>query len=367
MPLWASTRNISVIPLVASTICRVFNLFYAHSCQFTLKVPMEVSKKPEAWQAIVKKYQEPSTPKALWQLANSLGAYAATWVAIAWSLSVSYWLTAVLTLLAGGFLVRVFIIFHDCGHGSFFKSKRANDVLGYITGVLTFTPYALWRKEHAIHHSTSGDLDRRGIGDVPTMTVEEFHAAPKWKQLGYRFIRNPFVLFGIGPLVLFLIKHRMVLSKTASPQERRSVHWTNLGILGMIVVMSFLMGFLPYLLVQIGAIAVAGSAGTWLFYVQHQFEGVTWERKEDWDFFEAAIQGSSFYKLPKMLQWFSGNIGYHHIHHLSPRIPNYHLERCHEAESLFQKVPPVTLLSSLKCLTYRLWDETHQKLVGFQR
>ncbi len=328
---------------------------------------MEPSKKPEVWQAIVKKYQEPSAPRALWQLTNSLGAYAITWIAIVWSLSVSYWLTALLTLLAGGFLVRIFIIFHDCGHGSFFKSKRANDILGYITGVLTFTPYALWRKEHALHHSTSGDLDRRGIGDVPTMTVEEFRAAPRWKQLGYRFIRNPFVLFGIGPLVMFLIKHRIVLSKIANAEERRSVHWTNLGILAMAVTMGLLVGFVPYLLAQIGAIAVAGSAGTWLFYVQHQFEGVSWERREDWDFFDAAIQGSSFYRLPKVLQWFSGNIGYHHIHHLSPRIPNYHLERCHEAEPIFQTVPPVTLLSSLKCLTYRLWDETHQKLVGFHR
>jgi len=319
----------------------------------------------ENWREIVIKYQRPSLARGTWQLINSLGAYAAAWALIYWSLSVSLWLTAILTVLAGGFLVRVFIIFHDCGHGSFFQSRRANDVVGFLTGVLTFTPYYLWRKEHALHHSSAADLDRRGVGDIPTMTVDEYLAASRWKKLGYRLVRNPVVLFGIGPLVMFLLKHRLSFSKEASPRERRSVQWTNLALLGIIVGMSFLFGLVPYLVIQMAIIAIAGAVGTWLFYVQHQFEGVYWERQQKWDFVEAALKGSSFYKLPKVLQWFSGNIGFHHIHHLSPRIPNYNLERCYKAEPLFQRVPSVTLLSSLRSMAFRLWDEQGHKLVGF--
>lgn len=320
---------------------------------------------PENWREIVRKYQAPSTVRALWQLINSVGGYLATWILICTTLGVSPWLTAALVVLAGGLLVRVFIIFHDCGHGSFFHSHRANTVVGFLTGVLAFTPYTLWRKEHALHHSTASDLDRRGVGDVPTMTVEEYLGASFWKKLGYRLVRNPFVLFGIGPVVMFMVKHRLTLSAAASPSERRSVHATNLALLGLITGMSFVLGLIPYLLLQVGVIAVAGSVGTWLFYVQHQFEGVYWERAEEWSFTEAALKGSSFYKLPRVLQWFSGNIGFHHIHHLSSRIPNYNLERCHNAEPLFQTVPPVTFLASLKAMTYRLWDERAGKLVGF--
>jgi omega-6 fatty acid desaturase (delta-12 desaturase) len=326
-----------------------------------------ISDQPLDWQSLVKPYQKPCLGRGLWQLINSLGGYLLLWMLMAWSLSVSYWLSAALAVLAGGFLVRVFIIFHDCGHGSFLPSKLANDIIGFVTGVLTFTPYALWRKEHALHHSTAGDLDRRGIGDVPTFTVQEYRNASFLKRFGYRFIRNPWVLFGIGPLVMFLVKHRLVLSKRATPHERMSVHWTNLGILFLAIGMSAWMGFLPYLFLQLIAIGVAGSLGTWLFYVQHQFEGVRWERKDRWDYVEAALEGSSFYKLPKILQWFSGNIGFHHVHHLSPRIPNYHLEKCHNAESLFHDVPAVTLFESWKCLGFRLWDERHQRLVGFEK
>ena len=318
-----------------------------------------------SWKEIVLKYQRPSAVRATWQLINSLGGYIAIWGLIYLSRPISLWLTAALVILAGGFLVRIFIIFHDCGHGSFLKSGWANDLLGFVTGVLTFTPYALWRKEHARHHGTAADLDRRGVGDVPTMTVEEYLAAPLWKQLGYRLIRNPVVLFGIGPLVMFLVKHRFTLSKSAAADERRSVLWTNIAVLGMVAATGVAFGLLPYLVLQTGVMAVAGTAGTWLFYVQHQFDGVYWERQENWDFLDAAMKGSSFYKLPKILQWFSGNIGYHHIHHLSPRIPNYNLERCHNAEPLFQNVPPITVLSSLKAMTYRLWDEQSKRLVGF--
>ncbi len=319
----------------------------------------------ENWKEIVMKYQRPSLRRSVWQLINSVGSYVAVWSAMYWSISVSYWLTAALVLLAGGLLVRVFIIFHDCGHGSFFETKLANDVTGFLTGVLTFTPYSLWRKEHALHHSSAADLDHRGTGDVPTMTVEEYLAASRWEKLGYRLVRNPVVLFGLIPLAMFLVKHRLPHSHQANRRERQSVHWTNLALLGLIVGLSFLFGLVPYLILQVAVIGVAGSLGTWLFYVQHQFEGVYWEREEEWDFADAAFKGSSFYKLPKVLQWFSGNIGFHHIHHLSPRIPNYNLERCHYAEPLFQTVTSIGLLASLKCLTFRLWDERGRKLVGF--
>ena len=317
-----------------------------------------------SWKEIVARYQQPALRRALWQLINTLVPYAALWYLMYVSLEVSYWLTGALAFLAGGFLVRVFIIFHDCGHGSFFASQKANDILGFISGVLSFTPYYHWRWEHALHHSSAGDLDRRGTGDVWTLTVQEYLDASRSKRFAYRLARNPIILFVLAPLFLFLIKQRFP-SKRAGRRERYSVYWTNLAVLGMATGFSCLFGFKTYLLLQLGVVMVAGVAGVWLFYVQHQFEGVYWERRDQWDYFTAALQGSSFYRLPKVLQWFSGNIGLHHIHHLSPRIPNYNLEKCHQAEPLFQTVKPVTLLSSLRSLTFRLWDEQRHKLVGF--
>jgi omega-6 fatty acid desaturase (delta-12 desaturase) len=271
-----------------------------------------------------------------------------------------------LAILAGGFLVRVFIIFHDCGHGSFFKSRKANDVVGFITGVLTLSPYFHWRWEHAAHHSTSGDLDRRGLGDIWTLTVQEYIESSRWRRFAYRLARNPIVLFVVAPLFVLLVKHRFPKAE-ASQRERHSVYWTNLGILGVAAALSWIFGLKAYLVIQLAVVMVGGAAGMWLFYVQHQFEGVYWERRDEWDYTTAALQGSSFYKLPKVLQWFSGNIGFHHLHHLSPRIPNYHLEKCHKADPIFQSVRPVTLFSSLKSLTFRLWDEQRRKLVGYGR
>jgi omega-6 fatty acid desaturase (delta-12 desaturase) len=317
-----------------------------------------------AWQEIVARYQEPSRWRSVWQLINTLGPYAVLWYLMYRSLAVSYWITLPLAVLAGGLMVRVFIIHHDCGHGAFFKSRKANDIWGFITGVLTFTPYYLWRWEHAIHHAHSGDLDERGLGAVWTLTVQEYLEASRWKRFKYRLTRNPVVLFLIAPLFLFLVIHRFPNSK-ASQRERHSVYWTNLAIFGLAATLSWVFGIKQYLLIQVTAMGVAGTAGVWLFYVQHQFEGVYWQRHGEWDYLAAALQGSSFYKLPKILQWFSGSIGFHHIHHLSARIPNYNLERCHKAEPLFQKVPPITLLSSLKSLSFRLWDEQRQRLVGF--
>ncbi len=317
-----------------------------------------------AWKEIVAKYQEPSLWRSVWQIVDTLVPYVALWYLIYRSLTISYWLTAPLVILAGGFLVRLFIIHHDCGHGAFFKSRKVNDFWGFITGVLTFTPYYFWRWEHSIHHAHSGDLDRRGLGAVWTLTVQEYLEASRWKRFGYRLARNPFILFVIAPPALFLIRHR-IPSKQASARERHSVYWTNLAIVGMGAAMSMVFGFKTYLLIQTAIVMVASSAGVWLFYVQHQFEGVYWERHEEWDYAAAAMEGSSFYKLPRVLQWFSGNIGFHHIHHLSPRIPNYNLEKCHKAEPLFQRVPPVTIRSSLKSFTFRLWDEQRQRLVSF--
>jgi omega-6 fatty acid desaturase (delta-12 desaturase) len=332
----------------------------------SLSTKVEPVTTASGWKQIVTRYEQPALRHSLWQLINTLIPYGALWYLMYLSLDLSYCLTGALALLTAGFQVRVFIIFHDCGHGSFFKSKRANHVLGFITGVLSFTPYYHWRWEHALHHATSGDLDRRGAGDMWTLTVQEYLEASRWQRFSYRLARNPLILFVLAPVFLFAVKQRFASSK-APPRERRSVYWTNLAVLAMVTGLSYLLGFKTYLLLQVGVFSVAGSAGVWLFYVQHQFEGVYWERRPEWDYCTAALQGSSFYKLPKILQWFSGNIGFHHIHHLSPRIPNYNLEKCHQAEPLFQTVKPVTLFSSFKALTFRLWDEERRRLVGYSQ
>ena len=318
----------------------------------------------QAWKQIVARYQQPSTGRALWQIANTVVPYAALWALMWVTLPISWWLTLPLAILAGGLLVRTFIIFHDCGHGSFFKSQTANHILGAITGVMTFTPYYHWRWEHAIHHSTSGDLDRRGTGDVWTLTVQEYLEASRWKRFSYRLARNPFILFVLAPLFLFLVLER-IPSRRAPRRERYSVYLTNLALGTMAAGLICFFGLKAYLIIQLAILSVAGSVGVWMFYVQHQFEGVYWERSEEWDYVKAALHGSSFYKLPKVLQWFSGNIGFHHIHHLSPRIPNYHLEKCHKAEPLFQTVKPVTFFGSFKSFTFRLWDEQCRRLVGY--
>lgn len=317
------------------------------------------------WKQLVAKYQEPSRRRALWQITNTFLPYALLWWFMYLSLPVSWWLVTPLAVLAGGFAIRIFIIFHDCGHGSYFRSRRANDVLGFISGIVTFTPYYHWRWEHNIHHATSGHLDKRGVGDVLTMTVQEYLEATRWRRFSYRLARNPFVLFFIAPLYLFLIRQRFP-SANASPRERMSVWWMNLAIVLMAAGMSLIYGLKNYIFIQMIVMGVAASLGVWLFYVQHQFEGVYWDRGGEWDYTRAALDGSSFYKLPKILQWFSGNIGFHHIHHLSARIPNYNLEACHRANPLFQQVKPLTLWGSLKSLTFRLWDERERKLVGFR-
>ena len=322
------------------------------------------SSSPAKWKAIVAKYQNPTVPRSVWQVANTLIPYIALWIVMGLTIHISYWLTLPLAILTAGFVVRLFIIFHDCGHGSFFKSTRANDILGAITGVLTFTPYFHWRWEHALHHASSGNLDRRGTGDVWTLTVQEYLESSRWKRFAYRLARNPFILFVLAPLYLFVI-HQRLTNKEAPRRERLSVYWTNLALAAMVTGFCLLLGWKAYLAIQLTILVVSGAAGVWLFYVQHQFEGVYWQRRGEWDYATAALQGSSFYKLPKVLQWFSGSIGFHHIHHLSPRIPNYLLEKCQKEEPLFQAVKPITLFSSLKSFSFRLWDEQSGRLVGY--
>lgn len=314
--------------------------------------------------AIVAGYRQPDLKRSLWQMINTFILYAAAWVIMYFSMSVSPWLTLALAIPAGGLLVRIFIIFHDCGHGSYFKSSRANNFWGTLTGFLVFTPYYQWRHEHAIHHATSGDLDKTGTGDIWTLTVEQYRSASTWTKIKYRIYRNPLILFTIGSLINFLFIYRFI-SKVANKKDRVNVHLTNLVVLSMAVLLSFLMGWKTFLLIQLSIMAVAASAGVWLFYLQHQFEGVYWERHEQWDKVEAALKGSSFYKLPKVLQWFTGNIGFHHIHHLSPSIPNYNLEKCHTENEIFQAVKPVTVFSAFKSFSLRLYDEASHKLVGY--
>ncbi|MDO8580832.1 MAG: fatty acid desaturase [Candidatus Omnitrophota bacterium] len=329
-----------------------------------MDIPSFQTKYEQLWQKIVAKYQNPHRAKSIGQLLNTLIPYVLLWGVMVYCLTISYWLVLPVAFVAAGLLVRIFIIFHDCGHGSFFKSQKANHFWGFITGVLTFTPYQYWRHEHSVHHSHSGDLDHRGVGEVWTMTVDEYLHASRWMRIKYRFARNPICLFIIGPTILFLIVHRLPLGPSGR-DGHKSVHLTNLSILVIAVAMSFLIGFKAYVLIQLPVLMIAASAGIWLFYVQHQFEGVYWERNAKWDYVTEALKGSSFFKMPKVLQWFTGNIGFHHIHHLSPRIPNYFLERCYKENPMFQQIKPITLLTSLKSLTFRLWDEQHNRLVGF--
>jgi omega-6 fatty acid desaturase (delta-12 desaturase) len=315
-----------------------------------------------SWQKIVATYAQPDLPRSLWQTANTLIPYLALFYISIRSLEFSFWLTLPLSILTAGFMVRAFIIFHDCGHGSFFKSQRGNDLLGIVTGILAFTPYYRWKHNHAIHHATAGDLDRRGTGDVYTMTVQEYLDVSWWRKFGYRVMRNPIAMFLVGPLLIFVIVERIPPAK--GKREIASVWWTNLALAVIVTVMGLAFGWRAYLTVQLLVLFFGTSAGVWMFYVQHNYEGVYWERHSQWDYFKACMQGSSFYKLPALLQWFTGNIGFHHIHHLGSRIPNYNLPKAYKENSLFH-VEPLTLRSSLKCLKWRVYDEANRRLAGW--
>lgn len=310
-------------------------------------------------------YEKSTAKESVWQLINTIVPFLILWYLAYKSLAVSYWLSFVPSVIAAGFLVRIFIIFHDCTHHSFFKSRRANRIIGTIMGVLTSVPFDQWGYEHAVHHATSGNLDKRGTGDIWTLTVDEYTAAPFRIRLAYRFYRNPFVMFGIGPIYVFLLKNRFN-RKGARKKERMNTYLTNILIVALAGLLCWAVGWQAFLLIQGTIFMLSGSAGIWLFYVQHTFEDSYFEGNQDWEYVKAAIEGSSFYKLPKFIQFLTGNIGYHHVHHLSPRVPNYKLEEVHNRTLPLQNVPTITLTTSLKSLRFRLWDEESKNFVSFK-
>jgi omega-6 fatty acid desaturase (delta-12 desaturase) len=318
-----------------------------------------------SWIEIVSKYNFSDPVMSWWQLINSVIPYLLLWGAMVWSLNISYWLTLLLSVFAAGFLVRIFIIFHDCGHGSFFKSQLISRIVGIITGILAFTPYHKWTREHKEHHATVGNLDKRGVGDVKTLTVEEFLKLSKWKRFMYRLYRHPIFLFGAAPYLVFVLQNRFP-RKYMNFKDHLYLQLTNLAIIALVSLVIWAIGWKAFLLIQLPVLYIASVHGLWLFYVQHQYENVVWARAGDWNYKDIALEGSSYFKLPKLLQWFTGNIGFHHIHHLSPRIPNYKLPLCFKENTIFQEVKPVTFFSSLRSLKLRLWDEKSQKLVGFK-
>jgi len=319
------------------------------------------------WRHLLEEYKKPNLRKATGQLLNTFIPYLALWILMVFIVQqgYSYWIVLALSVPASLLLVRIFIFFHDCCHNTFFASPRANKILGYISGILAFTPFYDWRRSHGLHHATAQDLDRRGIGGIWTLTVEEYLAASKMKRLAYRLLRNPFVMFGPGPLLHFLILQRFP-KKGARKKERYSVVFADLAILAIIGVASLTIGLRTYLLIQLLIIEIAATIGVWIFYVQHQFEGVYWARHQNWDVVRVALKGASYYKLPKVLQWFVGNINLHHAHHFRPVIPNYNLQWFHDTVPFLQTVEPLTIRRSLKSLRLSLWDEKGQNLVSFR-
>ncbi len=324
----------------------------------------KIISRPE-WIEIVSRYNKPDNRKSWWQVINSAGSYIVMWILMIWSLKYSYWITLVLAVPAAGFLVRTFIIFHDCGHGSFFRSKRLNAIVGVITGLLVFTPYHRWHRDHHIHHQTVGNLDKRGIGDVATLTVDEYRNRSWWQRFPYRLYRNPFFLFCLAPLLLFVVLYRFP-KKYMSVREHVYVQLTNLALVLIVISMIMAIGWKGYLMIQIPVLYIATVHGVWLFYVQHQFRHVKWSDSSGWDYRTMALEGSSFFRLPAALNWFTGNIGYHHIHHLSPLIPNYNLKKCNDENDLFREIKPITFRTAFESLILRLWDEKKGMLVSFR-
>lgn len=310
-------------------------------------------------------FAQPNSKSSIRQLFNTILPFIFLWLLAYKSLSISIWLTLLLTIVASGFIIRIFIIFHDCTHYSFFKSNRANRIVGTITGIITLFAYEKWKRNHAIHHATSSNLDKRGTGDVWVMTVDEYIDASFWQRLAYRLYRNPIVMFGLGPLYLFLISNRFN-RKGAHLRERMNTYLINVSIVLIYGTIIWLIGWKAFLIIQVPMLFISGSLGIWLFYVQHQFEDSYFEEEKEWDFVKAAVDGSSYYKLPKVLQWITGNIGYHHVHHLSPRVPNYHLEEAHESTPPLQKATTITLATSLTSIRFRLYDEKTRSFISFR-
>lgn len=310
-------------------------------------------------------YEKSDAATSILQILNTIVPFILLWYLAFWSLTVSYWLTLTFAFIAAGFVIRIFILFHDCCHQSLFNSQRVNEIIGTITGILTFHPYHQWRNTHSIHHATSSNLDKRGTGDVWILTVEEYLASSFWRRVGYRLYRNPFVMFVLGPFYTMLIKNRFN-RKNAKAKERFNTYVTNVGIVVLAGLVCWAVGWQAFLKIQLPIFYISSAAGIWLFYVQHQFEDSYFENEENWDYVKAAVDGSSYYKLPKLLQWLSGNIGFHHVHHLSPRVPNYYLEEAHENTPALHNVTTITITSSLRAIRFRLWDERNKRFVGFK-
>jgi omega-6 fatty acid desaturase (delta-12 desaturase) len=323
-----------------------------------------VRSEPPFWREALDPYAKPHLGRSLLGIATSIVPYLALSTVMYLAIGVSPWLTLALAVPTAGFLVRTFILFHDCSHGSYLPSKRANNWLGVVLGLFVYSPFLRWRHDHAMHHASSGDLNRRGSGDVLTLTVEEYRARDWRARLAYRLLRNPLVMFGIGPIVALLVGPRIV-ARNARPRMRRSVMGTNLALAVLLSGLCWLLGWREFLIVQGPTLMLAGAAGIWLFYVQHQFEDAYWEDSGTWSYADAALRGSSYLKLPKVLQFFSGNIGLHHVHHLNARIPNYNLQRAHDENAIFDNVPTLSMMDGMRTVRLKLWDEDRGRLVTF--
>jgi omega-6 fatty acid desaturase (delta-12 desaturase) len=325
---------------------------------------MSQSSNRPFWNEALAQYAKPSLPRSLAQIATSVVPYLALSVLMYLALGVSDWLVLALAIPAAGFLVRTFILFHDCSHGSLMPSKRANAWLGAVLGLFVLSPFRRWRHDHAIHHAHSGDLERRGVGDVQTLTVAEYRARSRRGQIEYRLLRSPVVMFVLGPVIAMVVGPRLV-ARDARPRMRNSVLGTDVALAVLVVALCWAIGWRQFLIVWAPAALLAGSIGIWLFYVQHQFEDAYWESAEDWTYADAALRGSSYLKLPKVLQFFTGNIGLHHVHHLNARIPNYNLQRAHDENPMFHGVPILSLGDGLRAVRLKLWDEELGRLVTF--
>jgi acyl-lipid omega-6 desaturase (Delta-12 desaturase) len=320
------------------------------------------------WTRLLARYREPSHGRSVFEIAITVVPFAALWI-LAWAaIRFGYWeLSLVLVIPAAGFLVRLFMIQHDCGHGAFFRHRLANDWVGRIIGVLTLTPYDVWRRTHAIHHASAGHLERRGIGDIDTLTVREFRALSFWGRLRYRVYRHPLVMFGVGPAYLFMLQQRLPVGLIRSGwQAWISAMATNFGIAVVVAALIWFIGVGPFLLVHLPITLLAASAGVWLFYVQHQFEETFWAHEDEWSLHQAALHGSSHYDLPRILSWFTANIGVHHVHHMCSRIPYYRLPRVLREHPDLRGVSRLTLFESFRCVRLVLWDEGRRRLVSFR-
>ncbi|MHB8837885.1 MAG: fatty acid desaturase [Gemmatimonadaceae bacterium] len=320
---------------------------------------------PKNWRSLVAPYAQASRSASIFQLVTTVALLLVALVALYWARKVSYLLTLGLSLPTAGLLTRTFIIMHDCGHGSFFSSRRANDIVGVLTGFLTFMPYSKWRREHALHHASSGDLDRRGIGDIYTLTMQEYFARGWMGRLGYRLSRMPVFLLTIGPVYFFLHQRFPSLRKGAARDELVSVLLTNISVIGLIAILVMVLGTKTLLTTYLPAYYLSLLGGIWLFFAQHQFEDAYWAEHEEWDYANAAIRGSSYLKLPRIMQWFTGNIGLHHVHHLAPKVPNYKLEAAHKSHPMFELAPVLQMPDAVKVLRLALYDEQQRKLVSF--